>query len=84
MRTYVPDAMLNKPRALPRGDTGDGIPAHENQPESSFSYDTYLWIAFAILTGVFVGVCGYLSFQPRKRQVQDSHILLDEGPHRSI
>jgi len=68
-----PDVVLNKPR----GDTGDGMPAHAEESSNSFTTETYLWIALAVVSGVFVGVCGYLSMQPKRETVTSHNILLD-------
>lgn len=69
----APDLALNKPR----GDTGDGMPAHAEESSNSFTTVTYLWIVLAVLTGIFVGVCGYLTLQPKRETVPSHNILLD-------
>jgi len=69
-----PDVVLNKPR----GDTGDGMPAHiEEEDSNSFTTATYLLVALAVISGVVVGVCGYLSLQPKRETVSTHNILLD-------
>lgn len=69
-----PDVVLNKPR----GDTGDGMPAHIAEEDShSFTTATYLLVALAVVSGVVVGVCGYLSLQPKRETVSTHNILLD-------
>jgi len=69
-----PDVVLNKPR----GDTGDGMPAHiEEEGSNSFTTATYLLVALAVISGVVVGVCGYLSLQPKRETVSTHNILLD-------
>lgn len=69
-----PDVILKKPH----GDTGRGLPAAEETKRNNFfGNDVYLYLTLAILTGVVIGVCGYLSFQPRKQNLETYHIPLD-------
>jgi len=71
---YWPDLALSETR----GDTGDGLPAPPAETGSkTLGLSYYLFIVLAVLSGVFVGVCGYLSLQPKRQMNSAYHISLD-------
>jgi len=71
---YWPDLALSETR----GDTGDGLPAPPAQTGSkTLGLSYYLFIVLAVLSGIFVGVCGYLSLQPKRQMNSAYHISLD-------